>query len=186
MLLSRTDAAPLRRIRVICALASALALAGMASADPTEVAEIASASWTGLAGVVPADPTKVAGSARADSTAVAGVPSADSTEIAAVDFADDAMPRGLSVEDRLAIIRERIQNALEYPPLARLFAADGDALVRFEIDHAGSAQNVHIVRSSGDAQLDSSALRAVETASPLPWVYGALEVPVHFELTEAR
>ena len=33
------------------------------------------------------------------------------------------------------------------------------------------ARNVRIVRSSGDAQLDASAVRAVETASPLPWVY---------------
>jgi TonB family protein len=96
------------------------------------------------------------------------------------------MPRGPSVADRLAIIREKIQNALEYPPLARLLESDGDALVRFEINPSGIAQNIRVVQSSGHDRLDTSAVRAVETASPLPWVYGPLEVPVHFELTAPR
>ena len=127
-----------------------------------------------------------AGIASADSTEVAGITSADSTEVAAVILSDDAMPQGPSVADRLAIIREKIQNALEYPPLARLHDSDGDALVRFEIDRSGNAQNVRVVRSSGHDLLDTSALHAVETANPLPWVYGPLEVPVHFELTAPR
>jgi TonB family protein len=112
--------------------------------------------------------------------------SADSTEVAAVILSDDAMPQGPSVTNRLAIIREKIQSALEYPPLARLHDSDGDALVRFEIDRSGGAQNVRVVRSSGHRRLDTSAVRAVETADPLPWVYGPLEVPVHFELTAPR
>jgi TonB family protein len=127
-----------------------------------------------------------AGIASADSTEVVEIASADSTEVAAVILSDDAMPQGPSVADRLAIIREKIQNALEYPPLARLHDSDGDALVRFEIDRSGSAQNVRVVRSSGYDLLDTSALHAVETANPLPWVYGPLEVPVHFELTAPR
>jgi len=124
--------------------------------------------------------------ASADSTEVAGITSSDSTEVAAVILTDDAMPQGPSLADRLAIIREKIQNALEYPALARLHDSDGDALVRFEIDRTGSAQNVRVVRSSGHDRLDTSAVHAVETASPLPWVYGPLEVPVHFRLTAAR
>jgi TonB family protein len=124
--------------------------------------------------------------ASADSMEVAELASADSTEVAAVILSDDAMPRGPSVASRLAIIREKIQNALEYPPLAQLHDSDGDALVRFEIDRSGSAQNVRLVRSSGHVRLDTSAVRAVETANPLPWVYGPLEVPVHFELTAPR
>ena len=124
--------------------------------------------------------------AGADSTEVAGLASADSTEVAAVILSDDAMPRGPSVADRLAIIREKIQNALEYPPLARLHDSDGDALVRFEIDRSGVARDVRVARSSGHERLDTSAVRAVEAASPLPWVYGPLEVPVHFKLTAPR
>ena len=142
-----------KSLRVVCALAFALGFARFASADSTEVAELAAT---------------------------------ESTEVAAVILSDDAMPRGPSVASRLAIIREKIQDTLEYPPLARLHDSDGDALVRFEIDRWGSAQNIQLVRSSGHDRLDTSAVRAVETASPLPWVYGPLEVPVHFELTAPR
>jgi len=149
----RFDRAAMGDLRVACTFAFALALAGVASADSTEVA---------------------------------GITSADSREVAAVILFDDAMPQGPSVADRLAIIREKIQSALEYPPLARLHESDGDALVRFEIDRSGNARNVRLVRSSGHDRLDTSAVRAVETANPLPWVYGPLEVPVHFELTAPR
>ena len=124
--------------------------------------------------------------ASADSTEVAGLISANSNEGVAAILFDDAMPNGPSVADRLAVIRGKIQNALEYPPLARLLESDGDALVRFEIDRSGTAQNIRVVQSSGHDRLDTSAVRAVETASPLPWVYGPLEVPVHFELTAPR
>ncbi len=143
----------MRRVRVAYTLVFMLGFAGIASGDSVEVAGIAPAA------------------------------SGDSAEVAAVILSDDAMPQGPSVADRLAIIREKIQNALEYPPLARLHDSDGDALVRFEIDRSGSAENVRVVRSSGNDRLDTSAIRAVETASPLPWVYGPLEVPVHFKLT---
>ena len=149
---------------VISSLALAFDIAGIASADSIDVAEETSA----------------------DSAGNLGVASANSPEVAANLIWDDAMPTGPSVADRLAIIREKIQRALEYPSLAQLHATDGDALVRFEIDRAGNAENIRVVRSSGHDQLDVSAVRAVETASPLPWVYGPLEVPVHFELISAR
>ncbi len=116
----------------------------------------------------------------------AGMASADSMEVAAVILSDDAMPQGPSVADRLGMIRQKIQSALEYPPLARLTDSDGEALVRFEIDREGVARDVRVVRSSGHERLDASAVRAVESANPLPWVYGPLEVPVHFELTAPR
>ncbi len=116
----------------------------------------------------------------------AGMASADSTEVAPVILSDDAMPQGPSVADRLGVIRQKIQNALEYPPLARLTDSDGEALVRFEIDREGVARDVRVIRSSGHERLDASAVRAVESANPLPWVYGPLEVPVHFELTAPR
>jgi len=124
--------------------------------------------------------------ASADSTEVAGLIAANSNEGAAAILFDDAMPNGPSVADRLAVIREKIQDALEYPPLARLLETDGDALIRFDIDPSGNAKNIRVVQSSGHDRLDISAVRAVETASPLPWVYGPLEVPVHFELTAPR
>ena len=164
MLQIRVNTAAMQRIRVTYALALMLGFAGIALAESTEIAGIA----------------------PADSIEGAGITSRDSMAVAAVNLSDDAMPQGPSVADRLAIIREKIQNALEYPPLARLHDSYGDAVVRFEIDRSGSAENVRVVRSSGHDRLDSSAIRAVETASPLPWVYGPLEVPVHFELTASR
>jgi TonB family protein len=124
--------------------------------------------------------------AFADATEVAGLISAESAEVAAAILIDDAMPRGPSVAERLAIIREKIQAAIEYPPLARLYDSTGETLVRFEIDRSGAARNVRVVRSSGHDPLDKSAVHAVESANPLPWVYGPLEVPVHFELTAPR
>jgi TonB family protein len=160
----RGGGAAMKSLRVSCAIAFALGFASITSADSMDAVELDST----------------------DSREVADVTSTDSTEVAAVTVSDDAMPRGPSVADRLAIIREKIQNALEYPPLARLLDSDGDALVRFEIDRSGTAQNIRVVHSSGHDQLDTSAVRAVETASPLPWVYGPLEVPVHFELTAPR
>jgi protein TonB len=107
-------------------------------------------------------------------------------EVAAVIPSVDARPATPSVAERLAIIRERIQGALEYPSLARWRDSDGDALVRFEIDHTGVAREIQVVRSSGYPLLDASAIRAVENAKPLPWVYGPLEVPVRFELADSR
>jgi len=137
-------------------------------------------------GAVCAAALVLARTALADSTEIAGVMSMEEAEVAAVNLIEDAMPNAPSVADRLAIIRERIQAQVEYPPLARLYDASGETLVRFEIDRSGSAQNVRVVRSSGDDQLDTSAVRAVQSAHPLPWVYGPLEVPVHFELTASR
>jgi len=178
MLQIRVHAAAMQPIHLTCALALMLGVAGITAADSIEVAGIAPSNSVGVTGIAPANSVGVAGIAPATSV--------DSAEVAAVILSDDAMPLGPSVAERLTIIREKIQNALEYPPLARLHDSDGDALVRFEIDHSGSAANVRVVRSSGHEPLDTSAIRAVETATPLPWVYGPLEVPVHFELTESR
>jgi protein TonB len=178
MLQIRVNVAAMQRVCVTYTLALLLGFAGIASADSIDVA-----------GIAPANSVEIAGIARGNSTEIAEIApatSVDSAEVAAVNLSDDAMPRGPSVADRLAIIREKIQNALEYPPLARLHDSDGDALVRFEIARSGSAENIRVVRSSGSDRLDTSAIRAVETASPLPWVYGPLEVPVHFELTASR
>jgi protein TonB len=98
----------------------------------------------------------------------------------------DLAPTGVSVEARLAEIRRRIQAALEYPPIARWQDLQGDALVRFEIGAEGRAQEVRVVRSSGEPLLDAAAVRAVLAAGVLPRVYGPLEVPVSFELARRR
>ena len=100
--------------------------------------------------------------------------------------AEDAVPLGPRVEERLAQIRERIQAAVVYPPLARLRRLEGVAQVRFAIARDGSPQDVSVAGSTGHAILDRAALAAVRDAAPLPWVYGLLEVPVRFELSARR
>ena len=111
---------------------------------------------------------------------------ADSAEVAAVVRVQDAVPAGPSLAERLATIRERIQRALVYPPLARSRDTDGSLTLRFEIDAGGVPRNVRVTRSSGSPRLDRAALRAVEEAGRLPRVHGPLEVPVQFELAGRR
>lgn len=59
---------------------------------------------------------------------------------------------------------------------------EGVAHVRFAITADGRPRELALAGSSGHGILDRAALAAVEAAAPLPWVYGALEVPVRFEL----
>jgi TonB family protein len=106
-------------------------------------------------------------------------------EAAPVRFVD-AVPQGPSVQERLEEIRRRIQAAVVYPPLARAELLEGEALVRFDIDTAGTPRDVVLQRSSGRPSLDAAATRAVAAAAPLPWVYGRLEVPVRFSLDARR
>ncbi len=94
----------------------------------------------------------------------------------------DAIPVGPSLDERLAEIRRRIERALVYPPLARWRDTHGETRVRFEIDAAGRARDVAVVRSSGQPLLDSAAARAVVEAGVLPRVHGPLEIPIRFEL----
>jgi protein TonB len=99
---------------------------------------------------------------------------------------EDAVPLGPRVDDRLVAIRERIQAAVVYPPLARLRRLEGVAQVRFSIAADGRPRDLAVAGSTGHAILDRAALAAVADAAPLPWVYGLLEVPVRFELAARR
>jgi protein TonB len=96
--------------------------------------------------------------------------------------AEDAWARGPSLESRLAEIRDRVQGALGYPPIARMRGISGETLVSFEIGADRRAAAVRTERSSGSALLDRAAERAARDAAPLPYVYGRVEVPVRFEL----
>jgi len=101
--------------------------------------------------------------------------------VAAVRFVD-GVPARPSVADRLDAIRRRIQEALVYPPLARLDGVEGETLVYFDVGRDGHAVAVAVAASSGVPSLDRAALRAVRRAAPMPWVHGRLAVPVRFSL----
>lgn len=96
----------------------------------------------------------------------------------------DAVPQGPSLEERLAEIRRRIQQAVVYPEEARLRGLSGLTLVGFEIDPGGHAVEIRTRSSSGYAILDDAAERAVVDAGALPRVLGRLEVPVGFVLED--
>jgi protein TonB len=99
----------------------------------------------------------------------------------------DAAPHGPSVDERLAEIRRRIQAAVVYPKTAAARHLEGVATVGFLIDRkSGLAQEIRVVGSSGHPSLDRAAERSVLRAGELPWVYGQLEVPVRFNLADAR
>lgn len=98
---------------------------------------------------------------------------------------EDVVPRGPSVDERLATIQRRVQAVLVYPPLARLRRSEGTARLAFEIGADGRARGVAVAHSSGFAALDRAALRAVRSVDQLPYVYGRLEIPVRFELAAA-
>ena len=100
--------------------------------------------------------------------------------------AQDAVPPGPRLDERLRAIRERIQAAVVYPPLARMRQLEGVAQVRFEIAADGRPRGIEVAGSTGHAILDRAALAAVEAAAPLPWVYGLLEVPVRFALSRRQ
>ena len=97
---------------------------------------------------------------------------------------EDAVPRVPSVDERLEEIRQRIQAALIYPPLARRLELTGVAWLRFSIDGHGAAQEVELARSSGHRILDQAARRTLARAGRLPWIYGRIEVPVRFSLED--
>jgi TonB family protein len=115
----------------------------------------------------------------------AGVARADPPAVEARRAPDDIDVRthGPSIDERLAVIHERVQAAATYPALAQVRRLEGTSVVAFEIDAMGRARGVGIASSSGTPQLDRAATQAVRDAGKLPWVYGRLEVPVRFELT---
>jgi protein TonB len=107
------------------------------------------------------------------------VPSVDAAPPAAI----DASAQGPSLAARLDEIRQRVQEALTYPPIAQRRAIRGETIVSFEIDAERRAEGVRTERSSGYPTLDRAAEQAARSAAPLPWVYGRVEVPVRFEIS---
>ncbi len=94
----------------------------------------------------------------------------------------DGIPLGPSPGDRIEEIRRRVQAAVVYPEPARRRGISGTTRIQFVIDAGGRAQEVVTVESSGSRLLDRAAEQSPVTASPLPHVYGRLQIPIVFEL----
>ena len=95
----------------------------------------------------------------------------------------DALPQGPSLHTRLNTIRQRIQAALHYPPIAHHRGIAGSTTVSFQITSDGKIIEVQTLSSSGHSVLDRAAEQSVRGAQPLPWVYGTLAIPIRFDLT---
>jgi protein TonB len=96
----------------------------------------------------------------------------------------DGVPRGPSVTARLVEIRQRVQDASQYPAISRERGISGETVVVFEIDDQGRPGSIAALQSSGNGALDRAAIRAVEDAGPYPVVYGRVRVPVRFAFSE--
>ncbi len=88
----------------------------------------------------------------------------------------------------LAGVRDRIADLWEEPSLISSVARGAQAVVVFRIQHDGSVVKVFLSIPSGISALDKSALRAVESANPLPplppeFKDSFLDVHLQFDLT---
>ena len=101
-------------------------------------------------------------------------------------FFEDALPPGPSLAERLEEIRNRVQEAVVYPPKARSRGITGVTRIRFEIAEDGHAEKIRTVATSGSILLDDAAEQGAADAGELPRVYGRVEVPIRFELLRKR
>jgi protein TonB len=102
--------------------------------------------------------------------------------------APDAAPAG-PPPDYLALLRARLQRAMEYPRSARMQGIQGQATLWLLIDREGRVLQHRVVRSSGYEVLDREADAVARKASPLPPIPAAMgqgelaiQVPVSFSL----
>jgi protein TonB len=88
--------------------------------------------------------------------------------------------------DAVAIIRESLERALTYPPLARKRKQEGTVVTEFSINARGLPENIRVVKSSGFEILDASAKNTIVKASPFPVVKGNIEVPITYRLEKGE
>jgi TonB family protein len=89
---------------------------------------------------------------------------------------------GLVSPEEWQLIQAAIERAKSYPRLARERGIQGVVHVRFRVREGGAVDDVHVVRSSGSAILDSASVKTVYRASPMPRVKGWVEVPIAYVL----
>lgn len=87
----------------------------------------------------------------------------------------------------LAKVRQKIQESLRYPSMAKKMGVEGEAVVQFLIHANGTvdASSIKIAKSSGKAILDHNAIDAVLDATPFelpPKEALEIAIPVVFKL----
>jgi protein TonB len=84
--------------------------------------------------------------------------------------------------DLLRVIRDSIEKAKVYPPLARKRGIEGKTVIRFRIRPNGEVDEVKIVKGSGFEILDRISVETIRKSAPLPYVRDWIEIPLIFRL----
>jgi TonB family protein len=83
------------------------------------------------------------------------------------------------------IIRAAIEEAKDYPLLARKKRIEGTVITGFTINNKGYPEDIRLEKGSGSEILDSAAIKIVKRAAPFPRVNGKIVVPITFKLTDS-
>jgi TonB family protein len=86
----------------------------------------------------------------------------------------------------IARIREAIERATTYPPLARRRRLEGTVLAAFFINEKGMPEEIRVLESSGYGILDREVVSIIERASPYPPLGESIEVPISFRLIKGN
>ena len=80
-----------------------------------------------------------------------------------------------------------LRHYFSYPPLARKRGWEGEVVVSIRINHDGYLQDIHLIRGSGYALLDRSALEALSRVDRIPNQLSQtidMELPILYQLQE--
>ena len=77
-----------------------------------------------------------------------------------------------AIQALLNVIDRAVQSHLVYPDLAQVHIEQGSILLAFDLAPNGQISGISIEKSSGEADLDRAAIKAVEESSPI-------DMPVH-------
>jgi TonB family protein len=69
----------------------------------------------------------------------------------------------------LGLIRSKIQQALQYPPVARRRSLTGTVQLEIIVEPSGAIERVSIVSSSAHPVLDEAVLTTVRNLPPIPF-----------------
>lgn len=88
-------------------------------------------------------------------------------------------------------VRARFEKAKTYPALARRYGWEGQVLLGYQVEATGIINNVHVMRSSGNAVLDQSAVHTLNKVGRISASIGRdgtllnLQLPVTYQLTRS-
>jgi protein TonB len=94
-------------------------------------------------------------------------------------------PKAQYVKEHFLYIKDRVQNKITYPRIARKMGWQGRVLISFTICRDGSVKDIRIVESSGFKALDNNAVKIIQRVAPFPKppVSAELTIPVIYKLS---